>query len=281
MGCLKLTYREENPTLKVVSNNLKISSNSCAGCYRYGFQGQEKDDEIKGEGNSYNYKYRMHDPRLGRFFAVDPLYRDYPWNSNYAFSENRVLDAVELEGLESELLFVSKDENGNTTKIESQTILNEDNYGPLGKGTYTLTLYSDGTMDESFESEDGTTQSFSEEGLNQEDWDVNHLGYFIPKDLLHRAKKRIIGRLHEQVIEAALIDLGFEEEEVREDVKVYDGPNKDFLGQFAKLDNANKYIKDWDEKYASDPHGGNNKAFESSEIGDSNFDLKNPLHNQN
>ncbi len=32
-----------------------------------GFQGQEKDDEIKGEGNSLNYTYRMHDPRLGGF----------------------------------------------------------------------------------------------------------------------------------------------------------------------------------------------------------------------
>ena len=41
--------------------------------YRYGFQGQEKDDEIKGEGNSVNYEYRMHDPRIGRFFTVDPL----------------------------------------------------------------------------------------------------------------------------------------------------------------------------------------------------------------
>jgi RHS repeat-associated protein len=68
--------------------------------YRYGFQGQEKDDEIKGEGNSLNYKYRMHDPRVGRFFAVDPLTASYPWNSPYAFSENRVIDGVELEGLE-------------------------------------------------------------------------------------------------------------------------------------------------------------------------------------
>ena len=68
--------------------------------YRYGFQGQERDDEVKGEGNSYNYKYRMHDPRLGRFFAVDPLATKYPHNSPYAFSENRVLDGVELEGLE-------------------------------------------------------------------------------------------------------------------------------------------------------------------------------------
>ena len=66
----------------------------------YSFQGQEHDDEVKGEGNSVNYKYRMHDPRVGRFFAVDPLLKKYPWNSTYAFSENRVVDGVELEGLE-------------------------------------------------------------------------------------------------------------------------------------------------------------------------------------
>ena len=72
------------------------SSNS----YRYGFQGQEKDDEIKGESNSLNYTFRMHDPRVGRFFATDPLEIDYPWNSPYAFSENRVIDGNEIEGLE-------------------------------------------------------------------------------------------------------------------------------------------------------------------------------------
>jgi RHS repeat-associated protein len=66
--------------------------------YRYGFQGQEMDDEIKGEGNSLNYTFRMHDPRVGRFFAVDPLAFKYPHNSTYAFSENRVLDGFELEG---------------------------------------------------------------------------------------------------------------------------------------------------------------------------------------
>ena len=68
--------------------------------YRYGFQGQEKDDELKGSGNSVNYKYRMHDPRIGRFFAVDPLAAKYPHNSPFAFGENRVIDGIELEGLE-------------------------------------------------------------------------------------------------------------------------------------------------------------------------------------
>ena len=68
--------------------------------YRYGFQGQEKDDEIKGDGNSVNYKYRMHDARIGRFFAVDPLTATYPFYSPYSFSGNRVVDMIELEGLE-------------------------------------------------------------------------------------------------------------------------------------------------------------------------------------
>ncbi len=72
------------------------SSNS----YRYGFQGQEKDDELKGEGNSLNYTFRMHDPRVGRFFATDPSFKSFPWNSSYAFSENRVIDGIELEGRE-------------------------------------------------------------------------------------------------------------------------------------------------------------------------------------
>jgi RHS repeat-associated protein len=68
--------------------------------YRYGFQNQEKDDEVKGAGNSVNYKYRMHDPRVGRFFAVDPLTANFPYNSPYVFSENRLIDAFELEGRE-------------------------------------------------------------------------------------------------------------------------------------------------------------------------------------
>jgi len=72
--------------------------------YRYGFQGQEKDDEIKGEGNSLNYTFRMHDPRVGRFFAVDPLQKAFHWNSPYAFSENRLIDAFEFEGAESVLM---------------------------------------------------------------------------------------------------------------------------------------------------------------------------------
>jgi RHS repeat-associated protein len=74
--------------------------NGSTDSYRYGFQGQETDNEITGSESHVSYKYRMHDARLGRFLSLDPLAPKYPHNSPYAFSENRVIDGVELEGLE-------------------------------------------------------------------------------------------------------------------------------------------------------------------------------------
>jgi RHS repeat-associated protein len=68
--------------------------------YRWGFQGQETDNEIKGEGNSVNYTYRMHDPRLGRFLSRDPLSSKYPFYSPYQFSGNIPIRFKELEGCE-------------------------------------------------------------------------------------------------------------------------------------------------------------------------------------
>jgi RHS repeat-associated protein len=106
------------------------------GGYRYGFQGQEKDDELKGEGNSINYRFRMHDPRLGRFFAIDPLASKYPYNSPYAFSENRLIDAVELEGLESKLIHANRNMNGEWTFSEFSAEKN----GSLGKKVTALLI---------------------------------------------------------------------------------------------------------------------------------------------
>lgn len=59
------------------------------------------DNEVHGAtGTSYTFKYRMHDPRVGRFLSLDPIAAQYPHNSPYAFAENRVIDGIELEGLE-------------------------------------------------------------------------------------------------------------------------------------------------------------------------------------
>ena len=80
--------------------------------YRYGFQGQEVDNEVKGNGNSVNYKYRMHDPRVGRFFAIDPLTPQYPHYTPYSFSGNKVIAWKELEGLEEYSVILGFTPNG-------------------------------------------------------------------------------------------------------------------------------------------------------------------------
>jgi hypothetical protein len=69
----------------------------------------------------------MHDPRLGRFFAVDPLAGKYPWNSPYVFSENKVTVHVELEGLEAVFWEFKYDDEGTrigvaeARRVESNT----------------------------------------------------------------------------------------------------------------------------------------------------------------
>jgi len=56
------------------------------GSYRYGFVGQEKSDEIKGEGNSYTAEFWEYDPRLGRQWNLDP--KPIMWESSYAVNGN-------------------------------------------------------------------------------------------------------------------------------------------------------------------------------------------------
>lgn len=73
------------------------------GAYRYGFNGKENDNEVKGEGNQQDYGMRVYDPRIGKFLSVDPLMKDYPWNSTYAFAENDVIRSIDLDGLEKVL----------------------------------------------------------------------------------------------------------------------------------------------------------------------------------
>ena len=79
------------------------ASHTDVGCFRaynFGFNGQEKDDEVKGNGNSLAFEYRIHDPRIGRFLSVNPLAEDYPYWTPYQFAGLSPIRFVELEGLE-------------------------------------------------------------------------------------------------------------------------------------------------------------------------------------
>jgi len=58
------------------------------GDYRYGYQGSEKDNEVKGNGNSYTTHFRQLDPRLGRWLTIDPKASSLPWQSPYCSMDN-------------------------------------------------------------------------------------------------------------------------------------------------------------------------------------------------
>src|ERR1700733_13381371 len=68
--------------------------------YRYGFNGKENDNDVKGEGNQQDYGIRIYDPRLGRFLSVDPITRDYPELTPYQFASNSPIASIDLDGLE-------------------------------------------------------------------------------------------------------------------------------------------------------------------------------------
>jgi hypothetical protein len=64
------------------------------------------------------FKYRVSDPVSGRFWSPDPLSSKYPYNSVYAFQENKFGKGVELEGLELENFF-SQFKNPNDLKVKT------------------------------------------------------------------------------------------------------------------------------------------------------------------
>lgn len=68
--------------------------------YRYGFNGNEKYDEVKGDGVQYDYGFRIYDARIAKFLSVDPLTKQYPMLTPYQFASNRPIDGIDLEGLE-------------------------------------------------------------------------------------------------------------------------------------------------------------------------------------
>ncbi|WP_421939095.1 RHS repeat domain-containing protein [Pedobacter sp.] len=75
-------------------------TNTGALAYRYGFNGKENDNDVKGEGNQQDYGMRIYDPRVGKFLSVDPITKEYPELTPYQFASNTPIQAIDLDGLE-------------------------------------------------------------------------------------------------------------------------------------------------------------------------------------
>jgi RHS repeat-associated protein len=95
--------------------------------YKYGFNGKENDNEVKGEGNQQDYGMRIYDPRLGRFLSVDPISNEYPELTPYQFASNSPILGIDKDGLEFYNPYeLAKQKIGQTlTKVLSFTDVND------------------------------------------------------------------------------------------------------------------------------------------------------------
>lgn len=94
--------------------------------YRFGFNGMEKDDEVKGGGNSLDFGARVHDSRIGRFLSVDPKQHLLPSQSTYCFAGNQVIWAIDDNG-EIKVIVIVQGTNPDGTKYKhpERVIYNE------------------------------------------------------------------------------------------------------------------------------------------------------------
>ena len=81
------------PTLVEICNTDDFDSD-----YRFGFNGMEKDNEVKGIGNSMDFGARIYDSRLGKWLSTDPLQKKYPSLSPYNFVANNPIMFIDPDG---------------------------------------------------------------------------------------------------------------------------------------------------------------------------------------
>jgi RHS repeat-associated protein len=121
------------------SNGSGSSIDGVAGAYRYGFNGKENDNEVKGDGNQIAFENRIYDSRLARWFSVDPLQKKYPEESNYIFTSDNPIFFADVDGRDRIVTTTRIKKDGTYTQIR-RTYKNDFYYsqvhGASGRTTY-------------------------------------------------------------------------------------------------------------------------------------------------
>ncbi len=105
-------------------NTRKRVSSRKVCCYRYAFNGMEKDDQVKGKGNSYDFGARMYDSRLGRWLTIDPIASKYPSLSSFSFVANTPIIALDPDG--RYIIFINGEVNSFGGKLNPSSEANKD-----------------------------------------------------------------------------------------------------------------------------------------------------------
>jgi RHS repeat-associated protein len=87
------------------------------GNYRYGFNGKENDNEVKGLGNQIDYGNRIYDPRIARWSSLDPSQSKYPSEAPYAYVSGNPIIYTDPEGNEKVITITTHHKDGRITVI--------------------------------------------------------------------------------------------------------------------------------------------------------------------
>src|SRR5690554_6660128 len=97
------TYYLDNIRMyRTYQDTIFVSGYEMDMAYRYGFNSMKRDNEVKGQGNSYTTEFRQYDSRLGRWLSIDPLFTNFPWQSPYVGFDNNPIYYVDPKGLAAE-----------------------------------------------------------------------------------------------------------------------------------------------------------------------------------
>lgn len=94
MGCLKLTYRNEESSPLKASWKGNGAENPCTGVENYKYNGKEEQKETEW----YDYGARMYDAWLGRWNHIDAAGEEYFSTSPYVYALNTPLNAIDPDG---------------------------------------------------------------------------------------------------------------------------------------------------------------------------------------
>jgi hypothetical protein len=126
MGCPKLHTKKMHYSTKDVQGLFVGLKKSDAKSYRYGFNGQEREDEIAGEGNHNTALFWEYDTRLGSRWNLDPVVKEY--ESGYSCFGNNPISVTDINGDDS-LFFNSKGEQISSSKCDNTFYFAQDKDG--------------------------------------------------------------------------------------------------------------------------------------------------------
>ena len=106
--------------------------------YRFGFNGKENDNDVRGDGNSLDFGARVYDPRLVRWLSLDPSAQKYPGASPYNFANNSPLYFIDPNGKSGQPNHVQRaiDAQNEYEKKGNMTVLRVTNQGKVKLDVY-------------------------------------------------------------------------------------------------------------------------------------------------